>query len=129
MADTPTMIGVLGTGTISSAVVIGSLTPSDKSGGKTFNLKFTVSARSAAKSEALRERFPAAVAVEADNQKILDACAYVIVSVLPKQADIHSLKHVTRIRRHCRNVLKVSTIFQSDLWASPLLLFSAQRLA
>ena len=80
------MIGVLGTGTISSAVVTGLLTPSDKSGGKAFDSKFTVSDRSAAKSEALQKRFPAAVTVEADSQQIVDACKYVIVSVLPKQA-------------------------------------------
>ena len=86
MTDTPTLFGVIGTGTISSAVVTGCLTPSDKSGGKTFNCKFIVSARSAAKSEALRKRFPESVTVEADNQGILDACSYVIISVLPKQA-------------------------------------------
>ena len=31
------------------------------------------------------QRFPESVSVEEDNQKILDACKYVIVSVLPKQ--------------------------------------------
>ena len=83
MEETTTLFGVIGTGTISSAVVVGCLTPCD--GGKTFDCKFVVSERSAAKSEALRRRFPDAVTVEADNQKIVDACKYVIVSVLPKQ--------------------------------------------
>ena len=31
------------------------------------------------------QRFPESVSVEEDNQRILDACKYVIVSVLPKQ--------------------------------------------
>ena len=34
------------------------------------------------------QRFPESVSVEEDNQKILDACKYVIVSVLPKQGGI-----------------------------------------
>ena len=50
-------IGVIGTGTISSAVVTGCLTPrSEKSGGAAaLQSKFVLSARSAAKSAALRQ--------------------------------------------------------------------------
>ena len=51
------------------------------------------------------------------------------VGCLWLRADIQSLKHVSRILRYCRDVLKVSTVFQSGLWAPPLLLLSAQILA
>ena len=35
----------------------------------------------------------------------------------------------SRLIRYYRDILKVSTVFLSGLWASPLLLFSAQILA
>ena len=38
------------------------------------------------------QRFPESVSVEEDNQKILDACKYVIVSVLPKQGGTSDLR-------------------------------------
>ena len=44
-------------------------------------------------------------------------------------SDILTQKHENRILRHCWHVLKVGTVFLSDLWVSPLLLFSAQILA
>ena len=44
-------------------------------------------------------------------------------------ADILALKQDSRIIRYYRDVLKVSTVFLSYLWVSPLLLFSAQILA
>ena len=55
MDETAPTIGVIGTGTISSAVVTGCLTPSEKSGGAALPSKFVLSARSAAKSAALRQ--------------------------------------------------------------------------
>ena len=42
--------------------------------------------------------------------------------------EVFAPKHESRILRHCWDILKVSTVFLSDLWALPLL-FSAQILA
>ena len=46
----------------------------------------------------------------------------------PSSPDIQSLKLVSGILRHCWDVLQVSTVFLSCLWALSLLLFSAQIL-
>ena len=51
------------------------------------------------------------------------------VGCLWLRADIQSSKHVSRILRYCRDVLKVSTVFLFGLMGSPVLLFSAHILA
>ena len=43
-----------------------------------------------------------------------------------RRTDILTLEHESGILRHCWDVLKVSTVFLSGLWASPLFLFSAE---
>ena len=43
-----------------------------------------------------------------------------------RQAGLLSLSNVSNILAHCWDVLEVSTIFLSGLWASPLLLLGAQ---
>lgn len=82
-AALPATIGVVGVGTIASAVVRGLCSP----GGPSPPPKFVLSPRGAAKAAALAQEFPASVRVAGSNQEVVDAVDCVIVAVLPKQAE------------------------------------------
>ena len=62
-----------------------------------------------------------------ERRLILDPSLGVTLTI--SQADNLFLKHDSRILRSCWDVLKVSAVFLSGLWALPILLFSAQILA
>ena len=53
---------------------------------------------------------------------------YAIVHA-PHETGLLSLSDESNISAHCRDVLKVSTVFLTSLWVTPLLLFSSQILA
>ena len=55
--------------------------------------------------------------------------ATAMVCFLGFKTEVLALKHESRIIIYCWDVFKVSTVFLSGLWVSPLLLFSAQILA
>ena len=88
MADAvPPIIGVVGVGTIGSAVVRGLC----KSGPETppKGLRSVVlSPRGAAKAEALRSEFPKIIRVASSNREVVEEADCVLVSVLPKQAEM-----------------------------------------
>ena len=82
--STTTTIGVIGCGTIASAIVTG-LAGSDQ-----LIRRITVSRRSEHRSTALQSKFPHLVHVIADdsnNQAVLDASEIIFVTVLPPQAE------------------------------------------
>lgn len=76
----PETIGVVGVGTMSSAMVRGLC-----AAGAT--AKFVLSPRNAAKSAKLHAELPETVRVAKNNQEVVDSCQCVILAVLPKQAD------------------------------------------
>ncbi|CAE7251780.1 unnamed protein product [Symbiodinium sp. CCMP2592] len=88
MADAvPPIVGVVGVGTIGSAVVRGLC----KSGPETppKGLRAVVlSPRGTAKAEALRSEFPKIVRVASSNREVVEEADCVLVSVLPQQAEM-----------------------------------------
>jgi len=71
-------VGILGTGTISSAIVTGFCT---SEAGKT--LTFYLSPRNAEKAEALKTAYPDQVTVCPDNQTVVDRSDWVFLTLLP----------------------------------------------
>ena len=76
-------IGIIGTGTISTALVTGFLTCEEGAG----NYHFYLSPRNTAKAAALKERFPDGVTVCENNQEAVDASEWVFLTVLPRQGE------------------------------------------
>ena len=74
-------IGILGTGTISSALVRGFCTDRKRSG----ECRFFLSPRNAEKAAALAEAFPGLVTVCSNNQEAVDRSEWVFLTVLPPQ--------------------------------------------
>jgi len=78
----PESIGVIGVGTMASAIVRGlcraklSIAP-----------RFVVGPRNAEKAASLAKEFPEAVRVASSNQEVIDSSMCVILAVLPKQAE------------------------------------------
>ena len=58
------------------------------------------------------------------SQNLFPICCQVTTEAPP---GLSRLSDESNSSAHCRDVLKASTVFQSGLWASPLLLFSAQQ--
>jgi pyrroline-5-carboxylate reductase len=83
MTDAREVWGVIGTGTITSAVVTGTLTCASFKD----RVRFVVSPRSAAKAEALAAQFPDSITIAESNQAVVDAAKTCLVGVLPKQAE------------------------------------------
>jgi len=83
VAALPSNIGVVGVGTIASAMVRG-LCSLD---GPLPLPKFILSPRGTAKSAALAAKFPDSVRVAKSNQEVVDAAECIIIAVLPKQAE------------------------------------------
>jgi len=81
-AAIPKTLGLIGVGTIGSAVVRGLLSLSGPA-----RTKFVISPRNAAKAAALAAEFPELVRVAASNQEVVDSVECVMVAVLPKQAE------------------------------------------
>ena len=75
-----TTYGLLGVGSIASAIVVGLCD------GVPDAPPVVLSPRNAARSSGLATRFPS-VRVAADNQAVVDACDVVVVCLLPAQAD------------------------------------------
>ena len=76
-------IGILGTGTISQALVRGFCRGPQK-GEETH---FYLSPRNARKAAALAEEFPGQVTVCEDNQQVVDAAGWVFLTLLPRDAE------------------------------------------
>ena len=74
-------VGIVGVGTISTAIVEAVLTLSEHDG-----VRFVLSPRSEARACALAARFPS-VRVTSSNQEVLDACDLVLLAVLPSQVE------------------------------------------
>lgn len=79
----PQTIGVIGVGTIASAVVRGLCAP----GGPSPTPTFVLSPRGAAQAAALAAEFPEFCRIASSNQEVVDAVECVILAVLPKQAE------------------------------------------
>jgi len=84
-------IGVIGCGTIASAIVTGLATLPVSSSSAPSIRRITVTPRSAAKSAALQKRFPQLVTVvdnngSNSNQAVLEASDIIFLTVLPQQA-------------------------------------------
>ncbi|KAL3939156.1 MAG: hypothetical protein SGBAC_006064 [Bacillariaceae sp.] len=77
--NAPTKIGFIGCGTIAVAIATGIATQS-----KIQIESITVSKRSEQKSKLLAETFPDLVAIQEDNQKILDGADLIFLCVLPQ---------------------------------------------
>jgi pyrroline-5-carboxylate reductase len=73
-------LGFVGTGNIASAVATGFATADPRPAA------ITVSPRNAGKAGALAARFPGMVSVAADNQAVIDASDWLILSVRPQDA-------------------------------------------
>ncbi len=73
------MLGFIGTGAITEAIIIGLYQCGDYQG------KILISERSRSRSAKLRDLFPL-VEIIADNQTIVDQCDDVVIAVLPEQA-------------------------------------------
>lgn len=74
-------IGIIGLGIVGQAVATGLCEISD------MDLKLLVSERTREKSAALAARYPEKVEVSEDNQDIVDRADWVVLAVLPKQAE------------------------------------------
>ena len=74
-------IGFIGTGIIGSAMIRGLCRAEIE------NLSLIISERSKKNSEELKNEFPDKITVTADNQKIADESEWIVLSVLPKQAE------------------------------------------
>lgn len=73
-------IGFLGCGTIASAIATGMATQS----AVPIN-SILVTRRSESKSKLLHEKFPSLITIQDDNQRIVDQCDYIFLTVLPEQ--------------------------------------------
>lgn len=82
-------IGVIGCGTIASAIVMGLAKAQQQSNAKAaFTIsRISLSARSTQKSAALQAMFPDLVTIHADNQEILDRSDIVFLCVLNDQTE------------------------------------------
>ena len=76
-------IGIIGTGTISSALVRGFCTIQEPG----CHLEFALSPRNREKAAALAEAFPGQVTVCDSNQQVLDVSDWVFLTVIPRLAD------------------------------------------
>ena len=76
-------IGILGTGTISSALVTGFCTD-EKSKEK---LHFFLSPRGAEKAAALKEKFPENITVCGNNQEVIDSSEWIFLCLLPRHGE------------------------------------------
>jgi len=108
-AGIPETIGVVGVGTIGSAVVRGLCAP----GGPVPAPRFILSPRGAAKATALAAEFPNLIRVASSNQEVVDAAECVIVAVLPKQAE-EVLAELT-FRKEQRVLSLISTLLPARL--------------
>jgi len=81
MAALPDTIGLVGVGTIGSAMIRGLC----RGEGKRPNV--IISPRGQAKAAALAAEFPDLVKIAGSNQEVVDAVPCVIIAVLPKQAE------------------------------------------
>lgn len=74
-------IGIIGVGIEGMAVATGLL------GIEDMDLQLLLSERTRAKSAALKEKYPDRVEVFADNQDVVDGADWVMLAVMPKQAE------------------------------------------
>ena len=74
-------IGIIGCGIVGQAFATGLCEIPDQ------EIKLLVSERTKEKSAALKERYPDKVEIFSDNQKIVDSADWVVLAVLPKQAE------------------------------------------
>lgn len=81
----PSRIGLVGVGTIGSAVVKGLCTPG--SGRPDHVPKFIISPRGAAKAAELARAYPDYITIAKSNQEVVDNVDCVVLAVLPKQAE------------------------------------------
>ena len=78
-----TAIGVLGVGTIAQALIRGFCTEKESAE----QLHFYLSPRNAQRAAALAEEFPEQITVCGDNQAVVDAAEWVMLTVLPRDAE------------------------------------------
>lgn len=83
MKNTPvSVIGFVGTGTITTALVTG-FCERDRDNGP----QFVLSPRSVDRAQALKEKYPDRVYVAGSNQEVLDRSDWVVLAVLPEQGE------------------------------------------
>jgi len=83
-ASLPKRLGLVGVGTIGSAVVRGLCSCPD---AQTQLASVVISPRGAEKAAALQKEFPDLIRIAADNQAVVDSSDCVIIAVLPKQTE------------------------------------------
>jgi pyrroline-5-carboxylate reductase len=101
-------VGFIGCGTIASAIATGMATQNQVD-----ILSIVVTRRSESKSKLLHENFPQLVTIEEDNQKIVDRCQLIFLTVLPQQTQ-EVLESLTFASHHSL-VSLVSTASLQDL--------------
>ena len=84
--DVPATLGVVGVGTIGSAVVRGLCLPGPETPPSGLQA-VVLSPRGAVKAEALRTEFPNIVRIAGTNSDVVQEADCILVSVLPKQAE------------------------------------------
>lgn len=113
-------IGVIGCGTIASAIVTGLAKAQQSKGNAKVGHPYTISrislsARSAKKSAALQESFPDLVTIHADNQEILDRSDIVFLCVLNDQTEAVLGPLKFDIHRHTLVSLVVRSLYYGPI--------------
>ncbi|KAG7344534.1 pyrroline-5-carboxylate reductase [Nitzschia inconspicua] len=110
VSDKGISIGFIGCGTIASAIATGIATQNSVDINS-----IVVTRRSAAKSAVLQNTFADLVTISDDNQKILDQCQYIFLTVLPQQTS--SVLQSLTFKSHHSLISLVSTASLDDLVA------------